>query len=86
MPGLQLAVTQNSPPDWRDHIASTPDVLRGKPRIKGTRIPVGLILGYLAAGRTSEDILRDFPDLNAGQISACLNYARELAEYELAAV
>jgi hypothetical protein len=42
---------------------STPDVLRGKPRIKGTRIPVSLILGYLAAGSTFEDIIKEFPDL-----------------------
>ncbi len=37
------------PIQWRDHIVSTPDTLRGKPRIKGTRIPVSLLLGYLAA-------------------------------------
>jgi uncharacterized protein (DUF433 family) len=36
-------------------IESTPDVLRGKPRIKGTRIPVSLILGYLAAGEIVEE-------------------------------
>jgi len=33
------------PVNWRDHIVSTADVLHGKPRIKGTRIPVSLILG-----------------------------------------
>lgn len=76
----------NSLPDWRDQIVSTPDVLRGKPRIKGTRIPVGLILGYLAAGRTTQDVLRELPDLTKEQVSACLIYARDLAEYELAAV
>ena len=37
---------------WRQHIVSTPEVLSGKPRIDGTRIPVALILGYLAAGKT----------------------------------
>ena len=31
--------------NWKDHIVSTPDVPRGKPRIKGTRIPVSLVLG-----------------------------------------
>lgn len=49
--------------NWREHIVSTPDVLRGKPRIKGTRIPVSLILGYLASGNTVEQIIQEFPDL-----------------------
>ena len=69
------------PIQWRNHITSTPDILRGKPRLKGTRIPVSLILGYLAAGATSTDILADFPDLEVHQIHACLDYARELAEF-----
>jgi uncharacterized protein (DUF433 family) len=70
--------------DWRDHIVSTADVLRGKPRIKDTRIPVSLILGYLAAGHTTEDIIAEFPDLRKEQIAACLDYACELAEFEVA--
>ena len=70
--------------NWRDYIVSTPDVLRGKPRIKGTRIPVSLILGYLAAGNTVEEIIEEFPDLTREQIAACLDYARELSEFELA--
>jgi uncharacterized protein (DUF433 family) len=70
--------------DWRDHIVSTPDVLRGKPRLKGTRIPVSLMLGYLAAGHTAEDIIVEFPDLTKEQIMACLDYARDLAEFEVA--
>ena len=68
------------PVKWRDHIVSRPDVLTGKPRIKGTRIPVGLILGYLAAGRTSDKIIKEFPDLKKKHIAACLDYARELSE------
>jgi uncharacterized protein (DUF433 family) len=70
--------------NWRDHIASTPYVLRGKPRIKGTRIPVSLILGYLAAGSTFDDIISEFPDLTKVQIAACLDYARDLSEFEVA--
>ena len=73
------------PINWRDHIVSTPDILRGKPRIKGTRIPVSLLLGYLAAGHTTDEIIAEFPDLKAMQIHACLDYARELAEFEGAA-
>lgn len=70
------------PVQWKQHIVSDPGILRGKPRLKGTRIPVGLVLGYLAAGKTSADILADFPDLTPEQIAACLDYARELAEFE----
>jgi uncharacterized protein (DUF433 family) len=69
---------------WREYIVSTPEVLRGKPRIKGTRIPVSLILGYLAAGKTAEEIIVEFPDLDRSQIAACLDYARDLSEYEVA--
>jgi uncharacterized protein (DUF433 family) len=47
---------------WQDYIESTPTVLWGKPRIKGTRIPVSLILGYLAAGHSPDQIFTEFPD------------------------
>ncbi len=71
--------------DWKNHILSTPNVLKGKPRVKGTRIPVSLILGYLAAGSSAEEIIDEFPDLTPVDIAACLDYARELSEYEVAA-
>lgn len=61
---------------------SDPEILRGKPRLKGTRISVSLVLGYLAVGRTFEEITAEFPDLTREQIAACLNYARELAEFK----
>ena len=70
---------------WRNHIVSTPDVLRGKPRIDGTRIPVSLVLGYLAAGYTADGLRAEFPDLSAQDVAACLSYARDLADYEVAA-
>jgi len=70
------------PVQWKQHIVSDPEILRGKPRIKGTRIPVGLVLGHLAAGKTAADILAEFPDLTSEQIAACLDYARELSEFE----
>ena len=72
------------PVNWRDHIVSTPDVLHGKPRIKGTRIPVSLILGYLASGMSAEEIIEEFPDLTKEHIAACLDYARDLSDFEAA--
>jgi uncharacterized protein (DUF433 family) len=71
--------------NWREHILSDPQILRGKPCIKDTRIPAALVLGYLAAGRDTAAILREFPDLTSQDIAACLDYARGLAEFEVAA-
>jgi uncharacterized protein (DUF433 family) len=68
--------------NWREHIVSDPKILRGKPCIKGTRIPAALVLGYLAAGRDAGAILREFPDLTTGDVDACLHYARDLADFE----
>ncbi len=58
---------------------------RGKPCIKDTRIPAALVLGYLAANRDTTAILREFPGLKAEDVTACLDYARELAEFNAVA-
>ncbi len=71
------------PVEWKGYITSDPEILRGKPRIKGTRIPVALVLGYLAAGKSAEEIIAEFPDLKRDQIAACLDYARDLAEFQV---
>ena len=70
---------------WQDHIVSSSEVLKGKPRIRGTRIPASLVLGYLASGATVEDIMEEYPDLTKDDIAACLSYARDLAEFEVPA-
>ncbi len=70
--------------NWYNRIESDPAILRGKPCIKGTRIPAALVLGYCAAGKTTEEIIRQFPDLTAEDVAASLDYARDLAEFELA--
>lgn len=69
---------------WEKHIESDPTVLRGKPCIKGTRIPVALILGYLAAGKSAQEVIGEFPDLTPEDVAASLNYASDLAAFEVA--
>lgn len=69
---------------WEGRIESDPLILKGKPCIKGTRIPVALILGYLTMGKDTTAIIEEFPDLSAADITACLDYARDLAEFETA--
>lgn len=60
-----------------DRIVIDPGVRFGKPTIRGTRITVGDVLGYMAAGMSEADIMRDFPQLASDDIRACLAYAAE---------
>lgn len=58
------------------------DVMKGKPCIKGTRIPVYLLLQKMAAGETNDDLLLAYPQLNRADLTACLDYASQLAAEE----
>ncbi|MBI3095674.1 MAG: DUF433 domain-containing protein [Rhodocyclales bacterium] len=58
--------------DWKDRIVATPDTLVGKPRIKGTRISVELILDRLADGWTQDDILTSYPHITPEDIQTAL--------------
>jgi uncharacterized protein (DUF433 family) len=60
-----------------DRIAVDPAIRFGKPCVRGTRISVGDILGYLAGGMSGAQILADFPQLTADDVLACLAYAAE---------
>jgi uncharacterized protein (DUF433 family) len=60
-----------------DRIAIDPTIRFGKPCIRGTRISVGDVLGYLAAGMSEDQILADFPQLTNEDLRACLAYAAE---------
>jgi uncharacterized protein (DUF433 family) len=71
---------------WKSRIESDPRILHGKPCFKGTRIPVALILGYLAAGKSTNQILIEFPDLTADDVAGALDYARDLADFEAVAI
>lgn len=60
-----------------ERITLDPNVRFGKPCVRGTRITVGDVLGYLAGGMTEADLLTDFPQLTHDDIRACLAYAAE---------
>ncbi len=66
-----------------ERIVVDPRVLRGKAVIKGTRIPVYLILELLAAGMGVEDILKEYPELKEEDIRAALEYASKLLKNEV---
>jgi uncharacterized protein (DUF433 family) len=66
-----------------DRIVINPDVLVGKPVIKGTRIPVYLLIELLANGMTAKEILKEYPQLKPEDIKAALLYASKCLEREV---
>lgn len=65
-----------------ERIVSDPNICNGKPCIKGTRIPVHIILDLLAAGKNFEGIKKAYPNITDEDVRACLNYASVLADEE----
>lgn len=56
-------------------IVLDPDILAGKPVVRGTRIPVELVLAKLARNPDAGDLLLDYPRLTIEDVKACLDYA-----------
>jgi uncharacterized protein (DUF433 family) len=63
-----------------DRITQDPDVMGGKPCIRGMRVTVGTVVGQIAAGRSIETILDDYPYLEREDIAQALRYAAWRAE------
>ena len=57
-------------------------IMRGKPVIRGTRIPVYVILNLLAEGYDYKKIIREYPDLNKEDILAAIEYAAKVTEFK----
>jgi uncharacterized protein (DUF433 family) len=68
---------------WRSYIVIDPEVHHGDPCIKGTRIPVAIIIGSLADGMTPEGIRTYYPQLRHEDIQAALAYAAEVMRQEI---
>ena len=65
--------------DWHTRIISNPNILVGKPTIKGTRISVELILGCFASEWSFDDILKSYPHITREDILGALAYAGHIA-------
>jgi uncharacterized protein (DUF433 family) len=68
--------------DWRERIVVDPEVLVGKPVIKGTRLAVELIVDLMAQGWSEEQILENYPGITHEDLQACLGYASALLHAE----
>lgn len=68
--------------DWRSHIHSDPEILLGKPVVKGTRLSVEFILRLFAAGWTEQQVLENYPNLTSESLRAVFAFAAECMEEE----
>lgn len=64
--------------DWRARIETKPNVMGGRPVIRGTRVTVEIILDWLAAGWSEDEILRNYPRVTAEDLRAVHAFAREI--------
>ena len=69
-----------------DRITFDPAIMGGRACIRGMRIPVSLIVGQLARGATTHEVLKDFPDLDREDVQQALEYAAWLAQEEVVTV
>ena len=65
--------------NWRQRISSDPGVCHGQACIRGTRIPVSVILDNLAAGLSTDAIVASYPSINGDDVRAAMQYAADLA-------
>ncbi len=69
-----------------ERISANPKVMHGQACIKGTRIPVYLIVGMLAGGDTIEDLLEEYPSITKEDILSCLAYAAQMTEEQISPI
>ena len=68
--------------DWKTHIHSNPDILIGKPVIRGTRLSVEFIMGLFAAGWTEQQILENYPTLTTDALHAVFAFTADCMREE----
>lgn len=62
-------------------IVIDPDILNGKPAIRGTRVSVQTVMEFLSSGNSVEEILENYPSLTRDDILACLRFAADMMEH-----
>lgn len=66
--------------DWRERIVCDPKILMGRPMVKGTRISVELMLGWLSVGWSIDQLLEAYPNVAHDDVLAAFAYAHELLQ------
>lgn len=69
--------------NWQTYISVDPEIHHGEPCIKGTRIPVSMIVGSVADGMSIDEIVAEYPQLKTDSVRAALAYAADVVRHEV---
>jgi uncharacterized protein (DUF433 family) len=69
-------------PNYQDRITQDPNIMVGKPVVRGTRMPVERVLAHLADTPDLDDLFEAFPELKLEDVKACLAYAQQAVEHK----
>jgi uncharacterized protein (DUF433 family) len=64
--------------NWKDFVVIDPEIHHGEPCIKGTRVPVAIIVGSIADGMTIDEVIKEYPQLACESVRAALSYAADV--------
>lgn len=68
---------------WKSRVVADPAIHHGEPCIRGTRIPVAIIVGSVADGLSAAEVIEEYPQLTPDDIRAALKYAAEAVQHEV---
>lgn len=69
--------------NWQAYISVDPEIHHGEPCIKGTRVPVSMIVGSVADGMSIDEIIAEYPQLKTDSVRAALAYAADVVRHEV---
>ena len=69
--------------NWKNFVIINPEVHHGEPCIKGTRIPVAILVGSVADGMTIEEVVKEYPQITSEAVRAALAYAADVLRQEI---
>ncbi|MFH1235610.1 MAG: DUF433 domain-containing protein [Parcubacteria group bacterium] len=69
--------------NWQNFVTIDPEIHHGEPCIKGTRVPVALLVGSIADGMTIEEVVNEYPQITREAVQAALAYAADVIRQEI---
>ena len=69
--------------NWKIFVTIDPEIHHGEPCIKGTRVPVAMLVGSIADGMTIEEVLKEYPQITREAVQAALAYAADVVRHDI---